>query len=110
MALPADVQQQIAQRETRLRLVPAGETPPSTAVREQVQRWQEQVHEAAETIRWADATTEQLAGISEMPERDRVQTPVRGVRAHAFDLMRQLNPEQAWFWTQEWQAEERGRS
>ena len=110
MALPADVQRQIAQREALLRLVPAGETPPPKAVREQVQRWQEQVHEAVETIRWADATTEQLAGMSEMPERDRVQTLVRGVRAHAFDLMRQLNPEQAWFWTQEWQAEERGRS
>jgi hypothetical protein len=32
---------------------------------------------------------------------------VREVRARAFDLMRQLNPEQAWFWTVEWQARER---
>jgi hypothetical protein len=36
MALPADVQRQIAQREALLRLVLAGETPPPKAVREQV--------------------------------------------------------------------------
>lgn len=107
MALPASVREEIAQREARLRLVPAGETPPPKAVREQVQRWQEHVHEAAETIRWADATIEQLASLQQAPERDHLLDLVWSVRSQAFHLMRQLNPDQAWFWTEEWQAGER---
>jgi hypothetical protein len=76
-------------------------------VLEQVKRWQEHVHEAAETIRWADDTIEQLASAAESAERDRVLALVRETRARAFDLMQQLNPDQAWFWTEKWQAGER---
>ena len=93
--------------EARLRLVPRDETPPPEKVVEQVQRWQEHVHEAAETIRWADTTIEQLAGAAESAERDRTLALVREMRARAFDLMRHLNPDQAWFWTEQWQAGER---
>lgn len=107
MALPADVHEQIAAREARLRIVPAGETPPPKAVREQVQRWQEHVHVAAEAIRWADTTIEQIAGMPGSPDDDRLLVLVRETRARAFELLRQLNPDQAWFWTEEWQAGER---
>ena len=109
MALPADVREQLAQREARLRLVPADEAPPTEETRERVRRWQEHVHEAAETIRWADATIGQLAAMSGAAagERDRVLVLVRAVRAQAFGLIEHLNPDQAWFWTEEWQAKER---
>ena len=107
MALPADMHEQISRREARLRLVPADETPPAQETRRQVQRWQEHVHEAAETMRWADATIAQMAGLSESGERDRLLSLVRSVRAEAFALMQRLNPDQAWFWTEHWQAGER---
>jgi hypothetical protein len=109
MALPASVHEQIAQRQARLRLVPADEAPPPEEMRRQIQRWQEHVHEAAEAIRWADTMIEQLAGMPEAAavERDHVLAVVRAVRAQAFALMQQLNPDQAWFWTEEWQAGER---
>ena len=109
MALPASVHEQIAQRQARLRLVPADETPPPEELRRKIQRWQEHIHETADTIRWADATIEQFVGMPEADaaERDRVLAVVRAVRAQAFALMKQLNPDQAWFWTEEWQAGER---
>jgi hypothetical protein len=74
-----------------------------------VQRWQEHIHEAAEAIRWADVTIKQIAGTpeSDAAERDRALALVRSVRAQAFALMQRLNPDQAWFWTEEWQAGER---
>jgi hypothetical protein len=40
-------------------------------------------------------------------ERDRALELVRAVRAQAFDVMKRINPDQAWFWTEEWQAGER---
>jgi hypothetical protein len=94
MALPMDVRGQIAQREARLRLVPTDETPPAEETRAQVQRRQDQVHEVAEAIHWADATIEQLASMSDAAaaERDPLIVVVREIRARAFDLMRQLNP------------------
>lgn len=36
-----------------------------------------------------------------------VETEMRAYRAAAFLLMRQLNPDEAWFWKEEWQAGER---
>jgi hypothetical protein len=116
MALPADLHEQLERMEARLRLVPADETPPAEEVREQVRTWQEHVHEAAEAIRWADDTIERITDTAEqfadgtariVAERDRVLGLVWQVRARAFDLMQRLNPEQAWFWTEEWQAGER---
>ena len=37
-------------------------------------------------------------------EMSAMETEMRAYRAAAFLLMRQLNPDQAWFWTEEWQA------
>jgi len=107
MALPTDIHDQLSRMEQRLRLVPPDEVPPPATVRAQVRLWQEHVHAAAETLRWADATIEVLAGLPEAVERDRLLALLRAVRARASDLMQRLNPEQAWFWTEEWQAGER---
>ena len=109
MALPADMHEQLEQAEARLHLVPADEVPPAVEERARVQRWQEHVHEAAEAIRRADGVIEQLAGMPEVAaaERHTVLTMARSVRAEAFAMMKRLNPDQAWFWTEEWQAGER---
>ena len=109
MALPADMHDQLERVEARLQLVPADEAPPAEEVRNQVERWQEYVHEAAEAIRRADDVIEQLAGMPgvAVAERGGVLTMARSVRAEAFAVMKRLNPDQAWFWTDEWQSGER---
>lgn len=109
MALPADVHEQIVRMADRLRLVPATEAPPPAEMREQVRRWQDHVHQAADLIRWADDLIERVAAGPEqaVAERDRVLALVQPIREQAFALMQRLNPEQAWFWTEEWQAGER---
>jgi len=136
MALPAYVHEQIAQYEARLRLVPVDEAPPPRELREQlrlfpaleeftststgeltvnpvevpegVQRWQAHVRQVADTIRWVDEMIARLEAAPELtrPERD-VLAHARAGRAQAFALMQRLNPDQAWFWTEEWQAKER---
>jgi len=109
MAQPADVYNELLRTSTRLRLVPPDETPPEEEVRQQVQRWQEHVHEAAEAIRQADSIIERftatLGPVSD--ETGEVLAAARSVRAEAFAVMKRLNPDQAWFWTEEWQAGER---
>ena len=109
MALPADVHEQIVRMTDRLRLVPATEAPPPAEMREQVRCWQDHVHQAADVIRWADDLIERVAAGPEqaVAERDRVLALVRPIREQAFALMQWLNPEQAWFWTEDWQAGER---
>ena len=109
MALPADMHEQLEQAEARLHLVPADEAPPAEEVRNQVERWQEHVHEAAEAIRRADGVIEQLAGMPDVAaaERNSVLAMARSVRAEAFAVMQRLNPDQAWFWTETWQAGQR---
>ena len=109
MALPADMHEQLERVEARLHLVPADEAPPAEEIRKRVERWQEYVHEAAEAIRRADDVIEQLAGMPDVAtaERDSVLAMARSVRIEAFELMRRLNPDQIWFWTEEWQAGER---
>jgi hypothetical protein len=109
MALPADMHEQLEQAEARLHLVPADEAPPAEEVRNQVERWQEHVHEAAEAIRRADGVIEQLAGMPDVAadERKSVLAMARSVRAEAFAVMQRLNPDQAWFWTEKWQAGQR---
>ena len=109
MALPADVYDDLLRTSTRLRLVPVDETPPAEAVRQQVQRWQEYVHEAAEAIRRADDIIERFTAFVEPAsgEPDKVLAMARLVRAEAFVVMKRLNSDQAWFWTEEWQAGER---
>ena len=84
-----------------------GSTESHEKAHEQVQRWHEHVHEAAEMIRWADDMLGILEVAPDEPARDHVIAEVRASRAKAFDLMQRLNPEQAWFWTEEWQAGER---
>ena len=107
MALPADIHDQLSRMEQRLRLVPPDETPPAEEVREQVQRWQEHMRVAAETIRWADDMIAVVGAVPGAPERDHVLALVRSSRTQAFNLMQRLNPGQAWFWTEDWQAGER---
>ena len=109
MALAADMHEQLEQAEARLRLVPRDEMPPAEKERARVQRWQEHVHEAAEAIRRTDDVIEQLGGMPDLAaaERDSVLAMARSVRAEAFAVMQRLNPDQAWFWTEEWQAGER---
>jgi len=108
MALPANVPEELAQRQARLRLVPPDEAPPPAEVREQVRTWQEHVGQIADTIRWVDETIERLQALPELggPERDQLEL-LRSGRAEAFAVMQRLNPDQAWFWTEEWQAGER---
>lgn len=109
MALPADMHEQLERMEASLRLVPVDEAPPAEEVRRQVERWQDHVHEAAEAIRRADDVIEQLAGMPDatLGNRHTVLAMARTVRAEAFAVMKRLNPDQAWFWTEEWQAGER---
>jgi len=109
MALPADLHEQLEKAEARLQLVPAEETPPAEEVRNQVERWQEHVQEAAQAIRRADDVIEQLAGMPDVAaaERDSVLAMARSVRAEALAVMQRLNPDQAWFWTEEWQFGQR---
>lgn len=109
MVFPADVQEQIVRMADRLRWVPSTEQPPSAAVREQVRRWHDHVRQAADLIRWADDLIERVRSGSGQAdvERDRVLALVRPIREQAFALMQRLNPEQAWFWTEAWQAGER---
>jgi hypothetical protein len=109
MALRTDVYEQLEQAEARLHLVPADEAPPAEEERERVQRWQEHVREAAEAIRRADDVIEQIAGMPDLAaaERDSVIAMARSVRTEAFAVMKRLNPDQSWFWTETWQVEER---
>ena len=109
MALPADMHEQLEQAEARLHLLPADEAPPAEEVRNQVERWQEHVQEAAQAIRRADDVIEQLAGMPDVAaaERDSVLAMARSVRAEALAVMQRLNPDQAWFWTEEWQFGQR---
>ena len=112
MAIPASTDEefaQLAQWQERLRLVPPEEVPPPEYVREQVHRWDEHVQTAADTIRWADAAIERLqTWPAELAaDRDRLEPQLREARTQAFELMRRLNPDQAWFWTEKWQAGQR---
>jgi len=107
MTLATTMHEQLAMREARLRMVPANERPVSPRTRARVERWEADLQAAADTIRWADDAIEQLAGMEDAAERERLLALVRSTRAQALDVMRQLNPDQAWFWTEEWQRKER---
>jgi hypothetical protein len=76
-----------------------------------VRAWEESVTEVAELIRKCDALIEQLPlyipPSGDDPEVADLLAQVRAARIRAFDSMRRLNPDQAWFWTEEWQAGER---
>ena len=109
MALPADLHEQLERAEARLHLVPADEAPSAVEIRNQVERWQDHIHETTEAIRRADDIIEQIDNMPDVAaaERDSVLTKARSVRTEAFAVMKRLNPDQAWFWTETWQAKER---
>lgn len=109
MAMPAAIDEQLTQQRARLRLVPADEAPPSEDVREQVRRWEEHLQWAADAIRWIDGALAELPTLHTVPEADRqaLAARMRETRAEAFAVIRRLNPDQAWFWTESWQAGER---
>ena len=67
------------------------------------------VEELARVLRMFDDV---IARIHALPdtiasERDPLLAETREQRQWAFTLMRKINPDQAWFWTEEWQAKER---
>lgn len=67
------------------------------------------VEELARVLRMFDDV---IARIHALPdtiasERDPLLAETREQRQWAFTLMRKINPDQAWFWTPEWQAGER---
>jgi hypothetical protein len=109
MAVPADLQEQITRLEARLRLVPADEIPPSPEVREAMRVWQTRVHNLATVLRGVDDIIEHVVALPESAaaERERMLATAHPIREQAFALMARLNPDQAWFWTEEWQVGER---
>ena len=67
------------------------------------------INELARALRKFDAV---IASIHALPDtiasdRDLLLAKTREQRQWAFNLMREINPNQAWFWTEEWQAGER---
>jgi hypothetical protein len=70
---------------------------------------QQRIDELAALIRAADDLLAQyppeVAG--EQPEVSISRALTRLVRGIAFGFMREVNPDQSWFWTEEWQAGER---
>lgn len=64
---------------------------------------------AAEVIRRADDLRAQLreSAPAESPVITGLQLFAQAARMYGFLLMRDLNPEQIWYWTEEWQAGER---
>jgi hypothetical protein len=89
--------------------------PPTAAEIAQVTAWQRAVADQAALIRKIDKLISRLLSLDIsashnaelVPERDDVLAEVREVRALAFEQMRKLNPDQAWYWTEEWQHKER---
>lgn len=64
---------------------------------------------AAQTIRNCDQLLELLPAVpaEHVTEVKRLTEVTAENRKLAFSLIEQLNPDQAWFWTEEWQAGER---
>jgi hypothetical protein len=63
------------------------------------------IEETASLIRSLDEILRAGAG-QDIQEND-AYAMARALRTAAFLLMAQINPSQAWFWTEEWQAKER---
>ena len=63
----------------------------------------------AEILRAADSVIEKIqVSPSEIkPPRAILLAQIREHRQKAFERMVEVNPDQAWFWTEEWQADER---
>jgi hypothetical protein len=69
----------------------------------------EMIGRAAHVLRSSDDVIEKINGLPDEVTADRgaLLGEAREVRRQAFELMRELNPDQAWFWTEKWQAGER---
>jgi hypothetical protein len=63
----------------------------------------------AELLRAADRLIEKIqeSPSETKPPREVLIAQIREHRRQAFERMVELNPDQAWFWTEEWQAGER---
>jgi hypothetical protein len=93
------------------RALPTRPDKPAEETLHIVRAWEESVAEVAELIRKLDRLIEQLPSYAppqgDDPEAAELLKQVRAARLRAFDSMRRLNPDQAWFWTEGWQAGER---
>jgi DNA-binding helix-hairpin-helix protein with protein kinase domain len=69
----------------------------------------EVIDKAAGVLRASDDVIEQIRALPDelSADREALLVHTREVRRQAFDRMRELNPDQIWFWTEEWQAGER---
>jgi hypothetical protein len=69
----------------------------------------EMIDRAAHVLRSSDDVIEKINALPEevAADRDVLLSEAREARRQAFDTMRELNPDQAWFWTEKWQAGER---
>jgi hypothetical protein len=104
-----EAEEEISRLSETLRRAPRDmEAPPPTMIR-RVREWQAGVTQIAAVIREADGVIDALLAASERADadRERIIAEARAVRREAFARMRSLNPDQAWFWTEEWQRKER---
>jgi hypothetical protein len=104
-----DIREQVESMRTTVRAKPPISTPPSRATLEMVRLWEDTVAKYGLILRRTDAL---LRDVRVLPDdmadvRDPLLREMHEIRASAFDAMRSLNPDQAWFWTEEWQAGER---
>jgi hypothetical protein len=65
------------------------------------------IDELARLIRHADDGLERLRAHDDDPEVQELLTIAQAQRHLLYLLMADVNPEQAWFWTESWQAGER---
>ena len=67
------------------------------------------IDQAAGILRRSDDVIEQIHALPDelAADREALLAHTREVRRQAFDRMRELNSDQIWFWTEEWQAGER---
>lgn len=65
------------------------------------------IDELGRLLRDADDGLERLRAHSDDPEAQELLTIARAQRHLLYLLMSDVNPEQAWFWTESWQAGER---
>lgn len=61
----------------------------------------------AALIRNVDALLAQVSILEGAAQATRLRNRLQGLRAIAFTVMAALNPDQAWFWMEAWQAKER---
>jgi hypothetical protein len=94
--------------QRRIRTKSAPVKVPSAETREAVRLWETNVAETGEYIRQADEFLSIIRALPDAdPDRLYLEREVAGARRSMLELMMQLDPDQAWFWTEEWQAKMR---